>query len=196
MARINDFFQDLDGLWQPTTSNKTPLCIIGCSALLLQTDYARGSKDSDVLETAEVSGAVKESLLALAGKGSRLHKRHGHYLDIVAPGLPFLPQQPLYHPTALNQSLRNLEIAVLDVIDVVVSKLKRFSANDVADIRAMVGRDLVEPARLDARFRSAVETYLEDARAPDLPKYIENLNTVQRDMLLVPESKIDLPDWI
>lgn len=35
-----------------------------------------------------------------------------------------------------------------------------------------------------------------DARADDLDKYISNLNRIERDLLGVPESEIDKPDWM
>ena len=37
------------------SSAKVRLRVIGSSALMLQTDYARGTKDSDVLETADLT---------------------------------------------------------------------------------------------------------------------------------------------
>jgi hypothetical protein len=42
-----------------------------------------------------------------------------------------------------DRELAHFRIEVLDVVDVVVSKLKRFHANDLRDIEAMVDRDLV-----------------------------------------------------
>ena len=52
MPLINDFFIDIDRHWGASTEGKIPLRIIGSSALMLQTNYERGTKDSDVLETA------------------------------------------------------------------------------------------------------------------------------------------------
>jgi hypothetical protein len=44
--------------------------------------------------------------------------------DFFASGVPFLPHAPLWHPVPrLNQALVRLEIVVLDVVDIVVSKL-------------------------------------------------------------------------
>ena len=58
------------------------------------------------------------------------------------------------HPqTELNARLRHFDLEVLDAVDVVVSKLKRFNPNDRTDIEAMVERSLVPYARLLARFR-------------------------------------------
>ena len=46
------------------------------------------------------------------------------------------------------------------------------------------------------RFRSAVNSFAMDARAPDLPKYLLNLNRVERDLMGAAETEIDLPEWI
>ena len=59
----------------------------------------------------------------------------------------------------------------------------------------MVERDLIPHQRLIARFKAAVEAYEMDARIEELPKYIENLHRVERDMLGVSETDIDLPGW-
>jgi hypothetical protein len=82
------------------------------------------------------------------------------------------------------------------VVDVVVSKLKRFHANDVSDVRAMVDAGRVDHARLVERFRLAVDVFSCDARADDLPRYVGNLHRVEREYFGVPESDIELPDWI
>jgi hypothetical protein len=50
--------------------------------------------------------------------------------------------------------------------------------------------------RLVERFRAAVDAFSGDARAEDLPRYVRNLHRVERDFLLVPETEIELPDWI
>jgi hypothetical protein len=194
---LKDFFRDLDRRWAARPQAKIRLRIIGSAALMLQADYARGTKDSDVLETALLTGEIKERLLDLAGPGTQLHHRHKVYLDLVHGGLPFLPQIPLCHLLGeLNQSLQCFELEVLDIVDVVVSKLKRFSASDVSDIEAMADRGLIDATRLVERFRCAVDVYAMDARAEDLPGYVISLHRVERDILFVPETPIDLPGWI
>lgn len=197
MAIVSELLREIDRRWTATGEGKVVLRIIGSSALMLQTGYERGTKDSDVLETVSLTDELKRRLLSLAGKDTALHQRHNLYVDIVSQAIPFLPQVPLFHPLAeLNEQLRHFTVEVLDVVDVVVSKLKRFHANDASDIRAMVDLSRVEHRVLLERFRSAVDVFSGDARAEDLPRYVKQLNRVERDYLLVPESKIDLPAWI
>lgn len=164
---------------------------------MLQANYQRGTKDSDVLETKDLSRRVRDSLLRLAGQRTTLATKHRMYLEFVPNGLPFLPQVPRFHEmTALNEALAHFTIAALDVVDVVVSKIMRFNSDDRNDIDAMIGLELVSHEQLIHRFHSAVDWYSMDARVAELPKYVENLHRVERDMLLVDETDIQLPGWI
>jgi hypothetical protein len=163
---VEAFFRGIDAGWSSTQPEKIELRVIGSGALMLQVDYVRCTKDSDVLETAQLTAGIKDRLLELAGKGTAIHTKHRLYLDIVHSGLPFLPQAPRWHPLGdLNESLRHFELHVLDVVDVVVSKLKRFNADDRSDIEAMVELERVPHAELISRFKSAVDIYSMDARA-------------------------------
>src|SRR6185295_7099272 len=135
MARLESLLLDIDRLWSLRTDEArlVGLRIIGASALMAQTGYDRGTKDSDVLETLDLSNAVKSELLRLAGPGSALHAQHRTYVQLVPNGVPFLRQNARWNSLAeLNKELANFEAEVLDVVDVVVAKLKRFSANDQA----------------------------------------------------------------
>jgi hypothetical protein len=195
---VDDFLTAIDERWTPSPSDppKTRLRIIGCSALLLQTDYARGTKDSDVLESADLPAETKARLLELAGVGTALHVRHRHYLEFVPGGLPLLRQSPLWHPRVrLSAALRHFEIEVLDVVDVVVSKLKRLHADDASDIEAMVERGLVPHASALTCFREAVDFHSLGAGAEDLERSLDNFHWLERDVFGVPETDIELPDW-
>lgn len=194
---LNDLFRAVDGLWGRSAPKKISLRIIGSCALMLQTRYARGTKDGDVLETADLTIDVTARLLDLAGKGTTLHLRNGIYLEFVPNGLAFLPQDALYHPQIeLNAGLRYFEIAALDVVDIVVSKLARFHGDDRSDIEAMVDADLVPHDRLVARFRAAVDFFSGDAREQDFPRYLRSLHTVERDLLRVEETEIEFAEWV
>ncbi len=45
---IDAFFQDIDSKWPEVDANRISLRLIGATALMLQTDYDRGTKDSGV----------------------------------------------------------------------------------------------------------------------------------------------------
>jgi Nucleotidyltransferase of unknown function (DUF6036) len=192
---LDEFFQEIDARWTPSQGEKIRLRIIGSAALMLQTTYERGTKDSDILETADLTQEIKAQLLLLAGVGTEIHSRRRIYIEFVAGGLPFLPQVPIWRDVELNTSLRHFEIVALDVVDVVVSKLKRFHANDMSDISAMIEKDLVPHDLFISRFRHAVDVYQGDARAEELSRYVQNLHRIERDNFNVTETLIDLPDW-
>lgn len=197
MSLVEEFFQAIDREWTRAAVPKVRLQVIGSGALMLQARYERGTNDSDILETIDLSSATKDHLVRLAGPGTALHAQWKLYLDIVSNGIPFLPAAARWRPVhALNAKLASIELQALDVVDVVVSKLKRFSANDQADIDAMIQRGLVPHHELIDRFRSAVDVFVYDARAADLPRYIEHLHRVERDMLGVDETEIELPSWV
>lgn len=195
MAQIKEFFAEIDAKWKPIGSEPIPLEVIGSAALMLQTDYARATKDSDILETAAVTPAVKTQLELIAGRETEIYKRRRIYIDVVAEAIPFMPQEGILHPIPHLQ-LKNFSLSALDITDVVVSKLWRFTRNDLDDIRAMIERSLVAHDGLIARFKAAVDRFSIDARAEDLPRCVQNLHTVERDLFDAAETEIDLPDWM
>lgn len=198
MTPIEDFLLGLDSSWAPSMNlpgGRMPLRVIGSCALMLQVDYLRGTKDGDVLQSLEITPAVKESLLEIGGPGMPLAHRCGIYLDVVNSGLPFLPHPPLFHPVEhLNAVLKHFQIMALDVTDVVVSKLKRFNANDRKDIESMANLGHVDPERIAERFKDAVDGSLGSAYADDFPLYAARLNQVERDWLFTDETPFDFED--
>lgn len=197
MPVFEHFFRDIDAGWKWPGEGKILLKVLGSAALMLQADYERGTRDGDVLETEQLNAETQERLVGLAGRDSVLHTRHRIYIDIVKAAIPFLPQVPLWHTLPeLSASLRHFDVEVLDVVDVIVSKLKRFNTNDLSDIEAMVDRDLVPHDALIERFRLAVDWFGMDARAPEIPKYVENLHRVERDIYSSEETEIELPSWV
>ena len=106
-------------------------------------------------------------------------------------------QSARWNPQAtLNAQLEHLHIEALDVVDVVVSKLKRLNASDEDHTEAMIEKGLVPHGALIACFREATDYWLGDARAEDLPRYVENLHRIERDVYGVAPTEIDLPSWI
>jgi len=196
VKHIRGFLIAIDAGWKPVGGEPVVLQVIGSAALMLQVDdYERGTKDSDILEAKEITPAVKKQLLALAGPKTVLQAKYGIYIEFVARAILFWPQKPIFHPVQ-GIPLKNFSIEVLDVLDVIVSKVKRLNQNDITDISAMAEKKLIDHKRLVNRCESAVDMFSTDARAQDIPQYIKNLNRVERDILVAPESKIALPDWM
>jgi len=98
VSSVESFFEAIDLAWTRAAHPPTTLSIIGSTALMLQTKYSRTTKDSDVIETSDLTETAQHALLEIAGPETPLFKRHRLYIDIVKPGLPFLPQEPRWHP--------------------------------------------------------------------------------------------------
>lgn len=192
MALIREFLAEIDAKWKPIGGEPLTLQLIGSGALMLQCDYERGTKDGDVLESKDGPPALKAQLLALAGKESDIHKQFRIYIDVVNRAILFLPQQAVFHPLP-GIALKSFKIEVLDVVDVVLSKLKRYNSDDKNDIRAMAENKLLNHKRLVSRFEAAADWFSMDARAADVPRYLKNLHAVERDILGIPPSDIELP---
>ena len=197
MPSYKQFLQELDVKWKGSPEDKLLLRFLGSAALMLQTKYERGTNDGDVIETGQFTKDISDRLVNLAGRGSALYKKHRIHIHIVRAGIPFLPHTPLWHPMPqLSAMLRRFKIEVLDVVDVVVSKLKRLSSNDISDIEAMVNLGLIPLDLLIKRFKDAVDVFSMNARMDDLPQYVRNLHRVERDILATEETPIELPNWI
>lgn len=175
MRNVEGLLAGVSAAWQLET--RPTLHIIGCTALVLQTNYDRGTRDSDVLETHELDAASKAHLLELAGPHTVLARRWASYVEVVANGIPFLPRPATWRRLSLR-GVTKFQVEVLDVVDVVVSKLKRFHTNDRADIDAMVERGLVTHESLVQRFRNAADVWADGANGPpsevDLPDRLDD----------------------
>jgi len=196
MTPFDNFLRDFDKLYaarRPVGAAKVRLRVLGSVALMLQADYVRGTKDGDVLETAPINQDIKVELLGRGGKGSALAKRHDIYLDIVAGGILLLPAATVYHPLPeLSGALTCFDVEVMDIQDACITKLKRFNANDQADIAAMVRLEKLDHSRFLARFLSAIDFCRAQAFSDDYPRIVGRFHQVERDIFLVPETHVDL----
>lgn len=192
MTLLRKFFKEIDARWKTVGTEPVTLQVVGSAALMFQAAYERGTKDGDVLESRGGPDAVTEQLLALAGKKTDIHVQFRVYIDVVHRALLFLPARPAFHPLP-DIALVNFKIEVLDIVDVALSKLTRYSNDDANDIRAMADLGLLDHKRLVARFEAAVDRFSLDARAADVPRYLKNLHRVERDILALPLSRIELP---
>lgn len=195
MPVIEALLEEVDQAWR-RPGPKIGLHIIGSTALMLQTSYDRGTKDSDVLETDEVTDQIVGRLIEIAGPNTVIHRRQGMYVDIVRRGIPFRRQRPVYLPLdQLNMKLVHFEVSAMSVVDVVVGKLARFNANDRSDIDAMVERDLIAHHGLVSCFREALDFKM-DLMAGEFTEYVKHMHAVERDMFDVAETEFDEPSWL
>ena len=73
---------NLDRLWHREETPRLRIRILGSMALMLQTDYERGTKDGDILYPPPIDEEVRKRMLALGGQGSALARRHRVHLDV------------------------------------------------------------------------------------------------------------------
>jgi len=194
---LEAFISEIDARWASRPAERIVLRVIGSTALMLQANYVRGTKDSDVFRTGEIDDVLATRLLALAGPGTDLHERHHIYLELVPSAILFQRQTVQWHPAQkLNATLQNFHIELMSITDVIVSKLKRLHSNDMTDIEAVVERGLLSHTHLISCFREAVD-FTMDAKAVDLPRYRANLHRVERDLFGVDTpTEIELPQWV
>ena len=193
MNLIEAFFRDLDARLTPLRVPRVELHIIGSTALFLQSSYTRGTKDCDAVETYTFDATVKAELLTLGGKDKAIAQHHGIYLDFIKEVKVFLPDDPCWTPYL---TLNSLDLYTLDPTDVVVAKLIRLHRDDRRDIEAMVSRGLVNHARLVERFESAALRYGRSGQGDMIKRAIDNFHSVERDIFVVDESEIEIPDWM
>lgn len=169
------------------------LQIVGSTALFAQTTYVRGTKDCDAMGAWAFPDALRARLLALAGRGTDLAQLCGVYLEFVGQGILLLPEAPRWNPWL---TLQQIDVQVLDPTDVAVSKLARLHPDDLHDIEQLAERGVLTHDALVRRFLSAVDAQGFGGKGHILPRAIRNLNLVERDVFVVPETAIELPDWM
>lgn len=126
--------------------------------------------------------------MEIAGKDSDLHRETDYYLDIVPPAL--FPQEWGWRKRALGLEtlgLNHIELKVLGLHDLILSKLKRFAGKDQDDIRGLCD---LEPFRIDtlrSRYRNARQTFDFDEQE----KLDRNFRFVETEFLALEPSQFD-----
>jgi hypothetical protein len=129
------------------------LYVGGGAAILLAYDGILATGDVDFI--GPKSGLLLE-MSQLLGKGSEHHRQTKLYFDVVPPGLfpSDMGWQGRTIPVNLPE-LQRVKLRVLEVHDLIVSKLKRFSDKDRRDVRALCNRPEIDIRTLRARYRQA-----------------------------------------
>jgi hypothetical protein len=113
-------------------------------------DVSRTTADLDVLHTVN---HMSQALIALAGRGTRLHKRHNVYLDVVAVAV--VPENYESRLAELHpHTFRHLRLWALEVHDLVLAKLTRNIDRDRDDVKRLARYPGLDPALLEQRYRN------------------------------------------
>lgn len=148
-SNLRTFLQELD----KHVAGKTELLVGGAGALLLAYDPAVGTQDIDFI--GERTGDLLR-LSEVAGKDSEIHRRTHYYVDIVPPG--WFPNLPGWGARAILVNvagLMHISLRVLELHDLILSKLKRFGSGDRQDIRSLCNRDDFDVTTLRERYEQA-----------------------------------------
>lgn len=127
------------------------LYLSGGAAVLIAYDGTVATKDVDVIGRPE---GLLQHLQEHAGKNSDVHVDTGLYLDVVATGL-FLSEhgwQGRAHPFG-EANLEKLRVYVLELHDLILSKVKRFNAKDQQDVEWLCYREELDVEVLRERYR-------------------------------------------
>jgi hypothetical protein len=157
----NSFFADLD------TQLKDPisLCCIGGFAVTIQYGLARQTSDVDVLHVTPLD--QRAAVLALAGEGCPLHRRHRVYLQHV--GIVTLPHDYDQRLTELFPTqYSRIRLLGLDPYDLALSKLERNIQVDRDDVKYLATAVPLDLATLERRYRDEQRPYLANVERYDL----------------------------
>jgi hypothetical protein len=124
----------------------------------------------------------------LAGEGSDIHRETDYYLDIVAPGL--FPQEWGWRGRAVSVDsleLQHIELKVLELHDLILSKLKRFAGKDQDDIKGLCDLEDFNIDTLRSRYRSARQFYDFDQQE----KLDRNFQFVEREFLAIEPTQFE-----
>jgi hypothetical protein len=175
LARLGEYFP---------SDEKTVLYMGGGAAMLA---YEGQVRTDDVDLIGERTGLLKR-LSEAAGKGSELRRATDYYLDIVPPGL--FPQEWGWRSRAKSlelPGLEHIELRILELHDLVLSKLKRFAGKDKEDIRGLCEQEEFDIEVLRSRYTQARLPYDYDQRE----KLDANFRFIETEFLSLEPTDFD-----
>jgi hypothetical protein len=122
----------------------------------------RPTGDVDFIEVRP--GTAGEKIIAVAGEGSALAKKHQlKFQRVTIAAYPEGYESRLVDITP--RGFRRLRLRAFEVHDVVLAKLSRNSPRDRADVEFLARRGALDRRRLEDRFRAELRPYvLDEAR--------------------------------
>jgi hypothetical protein len=155
------FFTEID----ESLDEEVALHCLGGFAMTILYGLDRPTADVDILPFG--SNAVTESLMGLAGQGSRLHKKYKVYLQVVG-----VVQVPDNYEDRLKKmfpgSFNHLRLFALDPYDLALSKLERNTQRDRDDIKHLARTVRFDLYLLQERYRKELRPYLGNPEREDL----------------------------
>ena len=132
------------------------VCVYGLRRYTADLDYV-----------AAAPGNMMNRLEELAGRGSDLYRRHKRYLQFTGIlGLPENYEERLL-PLRLPE-LSKLHLDVLEIYDLILSKLTRNSPKDRHDVEALARTHGLSKATLNARFENEMKPWIPNVSRHEL----------------------------
>lgn len=151
--RWRGFLTELDKL----VTHDVQLHCCGGFVVTVLYGFARTTADLDVLSI--IPNEDRRDLVALAGQGSEIHKKHKAYLDLVT-----IATHPDSYESRLTEmfpgTFHHLHLLALDPYDLVLTKLTRNSDRDRADVEYLATAVPLDTATLRDRYNSEMRGYV------------------------------------
>jgi hypothetical protein len=155
------FLADLDAL----VDHEVQLHCCGGFVVTAMYGLARTTADVDVLSVLPHDDL--RGLVAVAGRGSKLHQTHGVYLDVVT-----VATAPDSYEDRLQEMypgvFRRLRLFALDAHDLVLAKLTRNADRDRGDVEYLATAVPLDVAVLRQRYYNEMRSYLGVPERDDL----------------------------
>ncbi len=150
-----DFLRELDS----SLDKELSLVCIGGFVLAMLYGLVRPTSDLDFIECEPKTEGKR--LLEIAGEGSRLHQKHGLFLQRVS--VAQLPDAWEGRLAALFEGeFRHLRLFALGPYDLALSKLERNSEKDRDDVLRLATSADFDPQELKRIYEEEFRTYVED----------------------------------
>lgn len=138
-------------------STATEIHCLGGFVLTVVHGIPRTTSDLDYI--AAIPNSVYVELESLAGRESKLAKKHRVYLQHLG-AIPDLPEDYERRLTFVDFGLSRLRLMVLDPYDLVLSKLTRNSPKDREDVKAIAGKLQLSIRELMSIFDREMKSWL------------------------------------
>jgi hypothetical protein len=148
------FLRELDDLLKGRVELR---CLGG---FVITQQYGIGRETSDIDYLALAAQSRDDDVEALAGLGSRLHRKYRVYTQYVGIATPPAEYGRRLIPMFPSAPWARLRLFALDATDLALSKLERNAERDREDVLRLARAGLIDPLILKERYYAELRPYL------------------------------------
>jgi hypothetical protein len=148
------FLREIDGILKGSVELR---CLGG---FVVTQQYGIGRETADIDFLAVIAQSPEDRIEALAGMGSKLHRKYRlymQYVGIATPPADYAARMTRMFPSA---PWERLSLFALDATDIALSKLERNAERDREDVVRLARAGLIEPRVLRQRYVEELRPYL------------------------------------